>query len=73
MENFANVFLLLALICFATAIILTVSLYCCYVIKSNYSKKRVIYIKRTNGKTRITKDRNGNVIKVEDIRKNPKK
>jgi hypothetical protein len=68
MENFKDIIILLSLIYSGAAVVIIVSSYCYYLLVMNYEKKKVTYIKRTNGKTRITKDGNGNVIKVEDIR-----
>lgn len=37
-------------------------------ISNHFNKKSITYINRRDGKTRIVKDRNGNIIKVDNIK-----
>lgn len=54
---------------FLAALFLLIIGYFAFKMFRNYfNKKSITYINRRDGKTRIVKDRNGNIIKVDNIK-----
>lgn len=68
MEKFTEVFIFLAFAAILILLIIFVGIVVFYLFRRYSDKKNITYIDRSNGKTRIVKDKNGNIIKVDNIK-----
>lgn len=49
-------------------LILLAALFAIYLFKVYHDKKRITYIERGDGQTKIVRDNNGNVIRVDNVK-----